>query len=72
MALDVNQLSAALVQVFQDGQDATSSDQVAQALAQAIHTYVSAGAVNGVVVNVVDLGNNPIGTGTQTQPVAIT
>jgi len=72
MALDVNQLSAALVQVFKDGQNATSSDEVAQALANAIHAYVSGATVNGVVVDVVDPAHNPIGTGTQTQAVPIT
>jgi hypothetical protein len=72
MALDVNKLSTALVQVFKDGQNAASSDEVAQALAQAIHAYVSAATVNGVVVAVVNPANTPIGTGTQTQPVAIT
>jgi hypothetical protein len=72
MALDSAQLATNFIQVFKDGKDAANSDVVAQALADAIHAYVSAATVNGVTVNVVDSGGNPLGSGTQTTPVTIT
>ena len=71
MPLDVNQLSNTLVQVFQDGMSAASSDEVARALAQAIHDYVSAAVVDGIEVDVVDGAGNPLGTGSQRAPVTI-
>jgi hypothetical protein len=71
MALNVGQFKDALKQVFQDGQSASNSDEVAEALAQVIHDYITAASVTGVVVNVVDMVGNPLGTGTQTTPVAV-
>ena len=72
MALDPNQLADALVTVFEIGMTATDSAEVAQALAGAIHAYVSAATVDGIAVEVVDGGGNPLGTGTQSAPVTIT
>jgi hypothetical protein len=72
VALNSTQLATALKKVFEDGKDATSSDAVAEALAVAIHAYVSAATVNGVTVQVVDAGGHPLGTGTQTTAVTIT
>jgi len=72
MTLDVNKLTNALLQVFHDGVNATSSDEVAKSIAQAIHAYVSAATVTGVAVDVVDANGTKIGTGTQTAPVVIT
>ena len=72
MALNPAQLTTDLIQVFQEGMSAPDSDTVAAALAQAIHVYVSAAEVSGVAVDVVDLADNPIGTGTQAGSVSIT
>lgn len=71
MALDVNKLTEDLLKVFQDGKNAESSDEVAAALALAIHAYVSQAEVDGIEVDVVDTGGNPIGTGTQKSKVTI-
>lgn len=67
MALDKNALRDALVAAFQQGLDDPNwtQDDAAQALADAIDTYVRAAAVVNVTVNVFDLGNVQIGTGTQ-------
>ena len=67
MALDKSTLSQALKDTFQSAKDHSwSSDQVADALADAIHTFVLGAAVVGVTVNVVNTANQLIGTGTQT------
>jgi hypothetical protein len=71
MALDVNKLTQDLLTVFQNGKNAESSDEVAAALAQAIHAYVSQAEVDGIEVDVVDNGNNPLGSGTQKSKVTI-
>ena len=71
MALNVDNLKDALKQVFADGMSAPDSDTVAESLAEAIHDYIVMAQVNGVVVDVVDPGSNPIGTGTQTTPVSV-
>jgi hypothetical protein len=72
MPLDVSHLSDALKDVFADGMQATSSDQVAEALAKAIHDYVIEATVAGVVVDVRDTNGTSIGTGTQTGSVTVT
>ena len=68
MALDKTALRDALVAAFQQGMDnpAWTKEDAAQALADAIDTYVRAAEVVNVTVDVVDLGSNPIGTGSQT------
>ncbi|HEX5369608.1 MAG TPA: hypothetical protein VFY10_09380 [Dehalococcoidia bacterium] len=71
MPLNVDDLKKALRQVFADGRSAPDSDTVANDLAQAIHDYIVTASVNGVVVNVVDGGGHPLGTGTQTTAVAV-
>ena len=72
MALDVDKLTSALITVFADGLKATSSDDVAKSLAQAIHDYVSQAEVGGIESDVVDNANQPLGTGTQKANVTIT
>ncbi len=67
MALDKNALAQALKDTFNNAKaNSWSSDQVSDALATAIDTYVTGAAVVGVSVNVVNSGNQPIGTGAQT------
>ncbi|HZM76623.1 MAG TPA: hypothetical protein VFC19_12900 [Candidatus Limnocylindrales bacterium] len=67
MALNKNTLSQALKDTFKAAKDNSwSSDQVADAIADAINTFVLSAAVVGVRVNVVNTANQPIGTGTQT------
>ena len=68
MPLDRNALADALKAAFQQGLDdpAWTKDDAAEALADAIDAYVRAAEVVGVTVDVVDAGNNPIGTGAQT------
>ncbi len=67
MALDKSTLSQALKDTFKSAKDNSwSSDQVADAIADAINTFVLGAAVVGVKVNVVNTANQPIGTGTQT------
>jgi len=66
MALDKSTLSQALKDTFKSAKDNSwSSDQVADALAGAINTFVLSADVVGVTVNVVNNANQPIGTGTQ-------
>ena len=66
MALDLSKLSQALTDTFQSAKDNSwSSDQVADALAGAINSFVLSADVVGVTVNVVNTANQPIGTGTQ-------
>jgi hypothetical protein len=69
--LNVADLKTALKQVFADGLSATDSDSVAEALADAIHAYVSAAEVDGVEVDVVNTQQQPIGKGTQTAAVTV-
>jgi hypothetical protein len=71
MALDKQQLSNALVAAFEAGLDATSGKPVAVAIADAIHAYVSAGEIDGVVVDVLNAAQQPIGTGTQSEAVTL-
>ncbi len=84
MALDKNQLAAAIKAAFDAAQaaekaDAESSDQfmqrigklVADGIAAAVDTYVRAAEVGGVKVDVVGPGNQPLGTGTQTGAVKL-
>lgn len=71
MALDVNKLTQDLLSVFENGKTASSSDEVASALAQAIHAYVSQAEVEGIEVDVADSGGAPLGTGVQTARVTI-
>jgi hypothetical protein len=80
MPLDRNTLettlAAALRTNFKKGKDEEwSADQAADALAKAIadtvHTYVGGARVTGVQSQVRDPGNNVIGTGTQTNSVAL-
>jgi hypothetical protein len=71
VALNVNDLKAALKQVFADGVSAPDSDTVAEALAQAIHDYIVTATVDGIQVDVVNLQSQPIGTGTQHVPVQV-
>ena len=68
MALDKAALTAALKTAFQQGLDDPdwTQDDAAAALADAIDAYVRAAEVVGVAVDVVDLADNPIGTGAQT------
>jgi phosphoenolpyruvate carboxylase len=67
MALNKSQLAQLLKTTFQSAKDnAWSSDQVADALADAINTFVLTADVTGVQVSVVNTNNVNIGTGTQT------
>lgn len=68
MPLDKNALRDALKASFQQGMTdpGWSQDDAAQALADAIDTYVRAAQVTGVTVTVVNAGNVQIGTGAQT------
>lgn len=67
MALDKGQLANAFRQTFQQAKDeAWSSDQVAEALADAIDAFVRSGDVVGITTEVRDAGNTLIGTGVQT------
>ena len=67
MALNKSTLSQALKDTFESAKDNSwSSEQVADAIADAINTFVLSAAVVGVKVNVVNTANQPIGTGTQT------
>jgi hypothetical protein len=67
MALDQNQLSQSLKNAFTSAKDNSwSSDQVADAIAAAINTFVLSATVIDVTVDVVDPTNKHIGTGVQT------
>ncbi|MEM7305813.1 MAG: hypothetical protein AAF682_04050 [Planctomycetota bacterium] len=67
MALDKNALRDALIAAFQQGMDDPdwSQEDSARALAEAIDAYVRAADVRSVVVDVVDPGGAPLGSGTQ-------
>lgn len=67
MALNKSTLATSIKDVFKRAFDeAWTSDQVAEALADTIDTYVRAAAVTGVTVTVKNASNVTIGTGTQT------
>lgn len=72
MALDKTALAASLKDTFLRAKEETwSSDQVADALADALETFVRGGEVNGVQVEVRNSGGSVIGTGTQSTAVAV-
>jgi hypothetical protein len=80
MPLDRDALEAALSAAFRDnfqrGKDEEweipqAADEMATAIANAVHAYVSAARVAGVTSEVRDLGNAIIGTGTQTGNVPL-
>ncbi len=72
MALNKASLAAAIQTAFEQAKDQEwDAPQVAQALADAIDDYVRTADVDGITVDVVDNGNNPLGTGTQTGPVQL-
>jgi hypothetical protein len=80
MPLDRNALEAALSTAFRDnfqrGKDEAweipqSADEMATAIADAVHAYVSAARVAGVTSEVRNLANAVIGTGTQTGTVPL-
>lgn len=68
MPLNKASLTAALIAGFQQGMDDPdwTTDQAAAAMADAIDAFVRGADVIGVETEVVDLGANPIGTGSQT------
>ena len=67
MALNQSTLSQALKNTFSQAKaNSWTSDQVADALAAAINSFVASADVVGVTVNVVSAANQPLGTGTQT------
>jgi len=67
MALDKTTLAQTIKTTFDNAKRLSwESDQVASALADAIHGYVTGADVIGVTVRVVDNASTPIGTGTQT------
>jgi hypothetical protein len=67
MALDRNALATALLAGFQMGMDDPdwTKEQAAEAMADAIDTYVRGAAVTGISTQVVDAAMVPIGTGSQ-------
>jgi hypothetical protein len=80
MPLDRNALEAALSAAFRDnfqrGKDEgweipQAADEMATAIANAVHNYVTNARVAGVSSEVRDPGNTVIGTGTQTGTVAL-
>ena len=80
MALDPNAMQTALAAVlrlnFQRGKDEEwdsdrAADELATAIADAVHDYVSAARVAGVSSEVRDAANVPIGTATQTGSVPL-
>ena len=80
MPLDRNALQAALSAALQDnfqrGKDEgwdipQAADEMATAIATAVHDYVSAARVAGVTSEVRSPANVVIGTGTQTGTVAL-
>ena len=80
MPLDRNALqaalSAALADNFQRGKDEAwdtpqAADEMATAIADAVHAYVSAARVAGVASEVRNLGNVVIGSGAQTGNVPL-
>ena len=80
MPLDTDTLTEAIKAAFEKAkqtpppENPDDSDQVqdqiltqlAVDLANAIDTFVRSGDVTGITTEVTDLGNNPIGAGTQT------
>ena len=68
MPLDKAALTAALIVAFEQGMADPNwtLGQAADAMADAIDTYVRGADISGVTTQVVDPGSNPIGTGTQT------
>jgi len=67
MALDKPGLINKLKQTLRDAKDqAWSSDQVAEKLADAIDTFVRSGDVVGIKTEVRDTNNSFVGNGTQT------
>ncbi len=67
MPLDQSTLAQALKTAFSQAKaNSWSSDQVADAMAAAIDTFVIGADVVGVTVNVVSPTNQPLGTGSQT------
>lgn len=73
MALDKPALIQALTLAFEQGMadpNWTLND-AATAMADAIDTFVRTAEVSGVATEVVDAGNNPLGTGTQTGTVTL-
>ncbi len=72
MPLDKTQLQAALKTAFDTAKDQNwTTDQVAQAIADAVDTFVRGGDVNGITVTVRDNANVQIGTGSQTTAVQL-
>jgi hypothetical protein len=80
MPLDRNALEAALSAAFRDnfqrGKDEEweipqAADEMAIAIADAVHAYVTAAQVANVTSEVRDLANTVIGTGTQTGTVPL-
>ena len=80
MPLDRNALEAALSTAFrtnfQRGKDEgweipQAADEMATAIADAVHDYVTAARVANVSSEVRDAGSNVIGTGTQTGTVSL-
>lgn len=78
MALDRNALETGLATVLRDNfataeREAWSrdraADELARAIADAVHAYVSAAEVSGVETVVRDPANVEIGSGRQTAPV---
>lgn len=67
MALNRDTLATSIKALFKTAFDeAWTSEQVAEGLAQAIDAYVRTAAVTGVTVTVKNASNVTIGTGTQT------
>lgn len=80
MPLDRNAFEAALATAlrsnFQRGKDeewdsARAADELAKAIADAVHNYMSAARVGGVTSTVRNSGGTVIGTGNQTGEVAL-
>jgi len=67
MALNKTTLAQDLKTAFKNAKEQSlSSDQVADAISDAINKFVLGADVTGVNVTVVDAGNHQIGTGSQT------
>lgn len=68
MALDKNLLAAALKTAFEAGlgDPDWSAEDAANAMADAIDSYVRGADVTGITTDVTDLGGTLIGHGTQT------
>ena len=74
MPLDKPGLAAALLVAFDKGMTVPdwSKDDAAQALADAIDTYVRGASVEGVAVTLTDGGGAVIGQGVQNAPGVLT